>query len=106
MKKVLLSIRERLELPSVLPERGAFVQQEIVDLIKKMIKFTAAEIEEFKMTDLPDGRTAWSVEAAKEVEYEFEDSFIEVMKKGVDQLDKAEAIHTSMFEMCKKIREL
>lgn len=106
MKQITLSIKERLELPSVLPERGGFVQQEIVSLIKEKIRLSPEEIEELKIQDLPDGRIIWDKEKEKSVDYEFEDSFVEVMKKGVDALDKAETIHHTQFAICKKIREL
>jgi hypothetical protein len=106
MKSVELSVKERLELPSVLPERGGFIQQEIIASIKDKIRFSPKEIEELQMKDLPDGRILWNSEKAAMVNYEFEDSFVDVMKKGVDNLDKAEAIPTSLFPLCKKIRSI
>lgn len=106
MKKLTLSVKDRLELPAIFPDKGGFIQQEIVESIKVLIRFTPAELEDYKLKDLPDGRIIWDNTKAKDCEFKFEDSAIEVMKKGVDNLDKNESIPSALFPLCKRIREI
>jgi hypothetical protein len=105
MKSIPLSVKDRLEIPIILPEKGGFVQQELAESIRGKIKFTPDEIKKYEMKDLEDGRVIWKEEKVKNKPVEFEDNEIELLKKSVDILDKAENIPTSLFALCKRIRK-
>lgn len=109
MKQLKLSIKDRIELPALLPPRGGLIQQEIVQMILDRLKFSAAEIEEYSIKDIvvgDDFRVTWDAKKAIDVDFSFEDSFVNVMKKGVETLDDAEAIPTTLVALCLKIKAL
>ena len=89
-------------MPSVLPKSGKIIEMEIVKSVSERIRFTPAEIEEFELKDAPNGSVMWHREKAKEREFRFEDSELEVVRKGITALDEKGDITVDMLSLVKK----
>jgi hypothetical protein len=101
-----LSVKERLELPLILPDRGGFIQHEIAEMVKTKVRFTGEEIMEFELKDISGGQVIWTAAKAKVKPFDFTEAEINLLKKGVDQMDQNENIPAAFFSLCKRIREL
>ncbi len=104
--KITLSVKDRLTLPNLLPKQGSMIDLEIISNIKDNIKFTPKEIEQLKFKDLPNGGITWSPVAEVSFEAEFENSEIQIIKQGIDQLDKTKQIASDQYDLCKRIKEI
>ena len=104
--KVKLSVKDRLQLPGLLPQQGSMIDLEISSNIRDNIKFTPKEIEQLQFKDRPNGGLTWLPAGEKPFEVEFEKSEIKLIKQGIAQLDKAEQITSDQYDLCKRINEL
>ena len=104
--KLELSIKDRLGVSLLLPTVGGFIQQELIHYIKERIRLTPEEIHEYEVHDSQGGIITWNTQKAKDKIYDFTESEINILKQGVDLLDKEERITSDIFLLCKKIRDL
>jgi len=101
-----LSVKDRLQLPSLLPKQGSMIGLEIARNIQDKTKFTSKEIELLQFKDRPNGGVEWSAGSEKPFEIEFESTEVKLIKKGIAQLDKAEQITSDQYDLCKRINTL
>jgi len=103
MTKLILSVKERLQFPGMLPHQGGLIEMELVKSLINKVKFTASEIEEYSMRDLVNGSVQWDSKTAKDREFKFEDSEIRVIKKGVEMLDQRKEITIDNLDLVKRL---
>jgi len=103
--KMQLSVLDRLIFSSLLPKSGGMMEMELVAVVKSKVAFTAKEHTKFELKDLQNGSVSWNPKAP-EVEFDFEESEVKLLKKGVEMNDKAESINEQNLELAKKIMKL
>ncbi|HDY89983.1 MAG TPA: hypothetical protein ENH82_17915 [bacterium] len=104
--KITLSVKDRLVLPGLLPKQGSMIDLEIASNIRDNIKFTPKEIEQLQFKDRPDRGVVWVAQAEVSFEAEFENSEIELIKQGIDQLDKGRQMTSDQYDLSKRINKL
>lgn len=106
MTKLILSVKERLQFPGMLPHQGGLIEMELVKSIITKVNFTAEEIDEFSMRDLTNGSVQWDRKSAKDREFKFENSEIRIIKKGVELLDQCKEITIDNLDTVKRLLTL
>lgn len=106
MKKISLSVPDRIQLPLIYPQSGGLIEMEVVKSLQEKIRFTPAEIDEYELKDLPGGKIVWNTSKEKDREYVLEDSEIKVLQKGIDQLDKEGKITLTMVDLARRIMNI
>ena len=106
MKTISLSILDRLQLPMIYPQSGGLIEMDIVKSLQEKIRFKPAEIDEYELKDLSEGRVSWNKAKAKDKTFALEDSEIRVLQKGVDLLDKEQRITLDLVDLAKPIRDI
>ena len=106
MTKLKLSVKDRLNLPGILPREGSLIEREIMDNIKTRVKLSPGEIERLNFRNHSGGGVIWDEEKEKIFEAKFHDSEIKIMKTGVDQLDKQKKVTDRQYNLCKRINAL
>ena len=104
--KIKLTVKDRLQFPSLLPKQGSMIGLEIARNIQDKTKFTSKEIEVLQFKDRPSGGVEWLAGSEKPLEIEFENTEIKLIKKGIAQLDKDEKITSDQYDLCKRINTL
>jgi hypothetical protein len=106
MKKLTLSVPERLQLNTLLLTKGMMIEMKISIGIRDKVHFTPAEIEEYGLRDLPGGRVGWNLLKAKDREFSFEDSEILNIQKGIKEKDLQAQITQENFDLAKRINDI
>ena len=98
--KAKLQIVERINLLSVLPEKGNFATLRVVDDLRRKLAFTDEELTAFEMKIETD-RVLWNKEKDTEVEMEFGEFAEKLIVDTLKELDKKEMLeakHKSLYE--------
>jgi hypothetical protein len=108
--KTNLTIKDRVTIIQLFPQQSNFLDQVLVNDIKKKIEISQKTIKKINLRTeiLGDSTTTrWDNEKEKslDTDFEFSDAEIEFLKKQVDRLDKENNINQSTFDICKKIKE-
>jgi len=106
MKKLTLTIKERVILPDVLPQQGNKLQQIIVRGLSLKTEFKPEEIDEYGLKWSAQG-VAWN-EKAKSAEFEFEvsESELSVLKEAASLIDKEARVTQHNLSLLEKIETL
>ncbi len=106
MKKLKLTIKERVILSDILPQQGSKLQQIIVRSITRKTEFNSEEIDEFGLKWSAQG-VAWN-EKAKSAEFEFEvsESELSVLKEAASLIDKEARVTQHNLSLLEKIETL
>lgn len=109
MKSITFS--ERTSLSQVLPRENGYIENLVIKSLREKLDISLAEIDEYKMVQLPDGRLAWggkamiatfafditsrelkvikttleTLEVSKKLPYELTDLFIDVCQPDIPQ---------------------
>lgn len=98
--KTTLTIRDRVYFPAILPSEGAMIEMITVRGIIKKVEITPEEIQELNIEDTPRG-VEWKKD--KDIEVDFTEAEIEIIRKGIKQLDEAGKIAFSMLPTVEKL---
>lgn len=103
MKKLKLTIKERVILSDILPQQGNKLQQIIIRGLTKKTEFKPDEVDEFGMTFTAQG-VAWN-EKAKSAEFEFElsDAELSILKESASLADKEARVTQHNLSLLEKI---
>lgn len=102
---MILTIKDRVIIPELLPEQGSMLEMIIVNSINKKVMFTPREITEFELTQ--EGESLkWNTEKNTDVEVFFEESEINLLKERYKKLDEEKRISRRTFDLCMKISNL
>lgn len=85
---------------------GGFIEMLTIDSIQKKVIFTPEEIEEFGLKDNPDGSVLFNKAKDREVEFEFTESEVSVLKKSLKELDNNKEITNDLLSICVKVDKL
>ena len=103
---MILSIKDRLLLPELLPESGDIIEMLLRRSITEKIKLTAKEISDYNIKSEKPGFITWDENKAVEKDIHMEDAEINLIKKGYAEADKAKKITERLLDLCLKIRDL
>ncbi len=106
MKKIKLSVTDRMALPLLLPKKYGLVDGEIIQDVKERIKITSKEMQDMEMRDLPNGSLQWNAQKEKAFDLELSDRELEILKKGVEEADKANSLDDHTINVALKINKL
>jgi hypothetical protein len=104
---MLLTIAERLNLLTVLPEKGDLSTLKIVREIREALSFTEQEHKQYKIVaeDQGGGLISWQWDAAfndVQVEIKFGPKMAGLALRQLEQLDKEERLEERHLSLCEK----
>jgi hypothetical protein len=102
MKKINLAVVDRIYFPAILPQQGKTIEMMSVKLMAERVRFTPEEIEEYELKDNANGSVRWNQGKAREREFRFEDSEIEIIFKGAEILDVQERMTVPILKVLEK----
>jgi len=106
MKKLKLSIKERVILSDILPQQGNKLQQIVVRSLTQKAEFKPEEIDELGLTFSHQG-VAWSEKAkTKEFEIDLQESEILILKESAILIDKESRVTQHNLSLLEKIESL
>ena len=100
-----LNTWERVRIKEFLPKRSTFEKSIMANDIKKKVKFSQEEFEEFEIKTTSAG-TTWNEKGLVGKEYKFSYLELEMFKAGLEKKSNDKQIEASdpFLELCKKIR--
>ncbi len=101
-----LTVRDRLALTLVLPEKGRMIEMIIVDSIISMTKLSIEEISKYQVYDSLSGQTVFNESLTVDLEVDFTAEQVELLKKRFDALDEQGAITKDMVRLYQKVQSL
>ncbi|MDQ6481600.1 hypothetical protein [Dyadobacter sp. LHD-138] len=105
MKKLKLGVADRINLESLMPATGGRVTMSLVRSMLSSISFTPEEIRDYKLQDLKNGAIKWDIETEKQIEFEFSDEQIEILKQGINAVDEKGSVTLAMLSLIDKIEK-
>jgi len=102
-KVVALTVKERLLISQIYPEKSSLTDQTIVRDIMRKLEITQDEQTEIEFKAMPQGFT-WNQEKEKVLPVEFTEAEINLLKNQVNNLDKEQKVTQQLVELCLKIK--
>ena len=99
-----LSVKDRILLIAFLPKEGDLLTQILVKDVRNKTELTQKELLDcdFKVVD---SGYVWDDKKAKNKVVDFTGKELELLKSGVERLDKENKITQDILELCLKIKE-
>lgn len=97
-----LTIKDRIQLPSLFPQKGNLIEVQLIEDIAGKIKIDQKTIKEIGFVQEGTGYK-WEKEA--DIEVEFTALELEMLKTTVKDLDEKKEIDFSIGALCKKIND-
>lgn len=107
-----LTIKDRILITSLLPEKSNLSDQIISKGIREKVSIEKEEAEKIKLDSIKDenGKATpsitWNPELAEDVEIEFSDPEINLLKDSVEELNKNKQITFDILSLCVAIKAL
>lgn len=99
-----LSLKDRLNFVLLFPEKGNIIQQILVADISKKVSLTQDEIKEFELKQ--EGTVLkWNEEKAKDIEVEFTEAELNLLKEQIKELDSKGEITQAILPLCLKLQK-
>ena len=98
---MILSIKERINLLSILPREGNLITLKIVRKTQNNIGFSSEEIQKLKFQTFPDGRISWDINEAEDKEVDLDPIGLDIIREELRKLDaqrKLNIEHLSLWE--------
>jgi hypothetical protein len=105
LKAIALTVKERLLISQIYPEKSSLTEQTIVRDISRKLEITQEEQTEIEFKTMPQGFT-WNQEKEHVKAVEFTDAEINLLKDRVNALDKEQKITQQILELCLKIKNV
>ena len=98
-----LSIKERLLIGDLYPKEGNIMEQ---TMVRDMAGKTAITQEEMDQVNFraSDNGFVWDSDKAEDVEVEFTDAELDVLRGSVDKLDREKKVTQDNLDLCRKIK--
>ena len=103
-----LTVKDRLNISGLYPERSNIVNQILVKDIIKKVQIDQDEMKKIQMKNIEVNghlQTIWNKDKAKEVNIDFTEAEIGMLKNQVTELDKKNYITQDMIDLVLKIRD-
>lgn len=99
-----LSVKERIDVLSILPREGNFINLKLVRKIREDLSFNETENKALKFKYLDDGRVTWDRKVAKKTikDVEIGATVMEIIRKKLTQLSKAEKLSDEHIDLYAK----
>ena len=102
--KVKLTVKQRIDLQSVLPQQGDFLTVKMIRVLREDLSFTQKEHKLLKFVNHPNGSVEWDAKAALKCVKEFEipETIISIIKETLEKLNTSKQIteaHLDFYEM-------
>ena len=101
---MLLTLKERFSLPSILPTQGGFTKLVIKNDIIDKIKITQEEIKEFEI-ESNGQEVKWNTTKEKDLEVDFTELESNLIKECLSTLDKEEKLNDETFGLYNKFNK-
>lgn len=102
---MILTLKDRLTIPNLLPISGGMIEMILVKSISDKIALTPGDIETYGVKQ-EDDIIKWDSSKDTGVEIGFAASEIELLKKQVQEMDANKNITMQTFDLCMKIKNL
>ena len=106
VKKVTLSVQDRLSVGTLLPEKGTYLKLLIAKHINKKTELSSEEVEKLKVRATRNNGVTWDQANAKDKPVELTITEISFLNERIDEMDKAEQIPFGVIDLCEKIKGL
>ena len=102
--KVKLTVKQRIDLQSILPPQGDFLTIKMIRQLRETLSFSQKEHELLKFVNHPNGSVEWSVSAAKKClkDIEIPETIVNTIKEILERANTAKQIteaHLDFYEM-------
>jgi ribosomal protein L18E len=102
-KTIALTVKERLLISQIYPEKSSLTEQTIVRDVSRKLELSQDEQKEIEFKTIPQGFT-WNQEKEQVKVVEFTDAELNLLKDRVNALDKEQKITQQILELCLKIK--
>jgi hypothetical protein len=99
---MILSIKERITLLGILPQKGGIIETITIKCLIKKIEFEPEEIEKYGIKE-DEGTITWAQDFQKDIYFNV--SELSLLKNIVSQLDLNRAVTLDNIDLCVKIRD-
>lgn len=114
MKKLVVSIMDRLAVEALYPREGSIDTQILVRDLRGKLKLTAEDLEAISLKVAANGSIAWQdkdedgnpISKAQDKEVEITNGQLALLKRRAEELHKEEKITSDLLELALKLREL
>jgi len=103
-----LTLKDRISLSSLYPQKGSMVDQIMVRDIAEKVKITQKEVKAYDIKSVQRGTissTTWNPKKAKGKDIEFTPAELEFLRKRVEELDNKKEITVELVDLCLKLKE-
>jgi hypothetical protein len=97
-----LNCVERLVMLSIMPREGNFITLRMMRDIVARVGFSAAEIVEFGIEELSDGRVRWTQDVPTERPFTFAEAEVNLIKKALKKMDEDEKLNADSVSLYEK----
>jgi len=99
-----LTIKDRIYIPVFLLSitKSGLIKASLIHSTTEALKFTPAEIQEYQLRDNTLGFTEWKPTKENSFNIEFTPGQMEIIKEGIEIMDKAEQISADMIPTISK----
>ena len=98
-----LTLKERLSLPRLYPQKGSLLSQVTIRDINEKIKIGKDEIKKVGLKS-DKGSLTWDGKKAKEINIDFTEVEVNFLKDQVERLDKEKNITSNILDLCLKLK--
>lgn len=104
---MLLNLQKRSLLLRVLPKTGSLDGQiRCKELSDRLVFISEDHKNKIDFQDMGNGLFKYDLSKDEELEFELSSSEVHVLKRGVDLLDKEEAVTSDLVDICTEIKNL
>lgn len=102
--KVKLTIKQRIDLQSILPQQGDFVTVKMIRVLREDLSFTEKELEQLKLVRNPDGTVSWNAKAGEKCtkDIAIPETIVTTIKEILERANTSKQItdaHLDFYEM-------
>lgn len=102
--KAKLTVKQRIDLQSILPQQGDFTTIKMVRMLREELSFSQKEHESMKFKSHPNGSVEWNVKAAEMCikEVEIPGTIVSIIKETLEKMNTSKQIteaHLDFYEM-------
>lgn len=104
--KFSLTVRERIMLPTVLPQKGTAFMLKLMNQFMETISFSQKEITTLELHQNATGGMAWKPEGEEKVgekKVAFPDTILQLVRKSLKEMDKKEELTKDLLSLYEKL---